>query len=61
VAKQNRLEEAASYLFGMDPGELCANPLLLDDLLTTLEGALPSFSDAITNIYFSHAMMERAT
>jgi len=61
VAKQNRLEEAASYLFGMDPGELCANPLLLDDLLTTLEGALPSFSDALTNIYFSHAKMERPT
>jgi uncharacterized alpha-E superfamily protein len=61
VSKQNRLEEAASYLLGVDVGELCANPLLLDELLTNLESALPAFSDALTNIYFSHALMERAT
>ncbi len=33
----------------------------LDDLLEDLGAALPAFSEAIANTYFSHAEMERAT
>jgi len=33
----------------------------LDSLLEDLEGALPAYSEAIANTYFSHAEMERAT
>ncbi len=61
VAEQNQLEEAAANLFGEDVTGLCANRGRLDDLLALLEGALPQFSDALTNIYFNHAQMERAS
>ena len=37
----------------------CAS--LLDQLLAATGMALPALSDAITNVYFSHAEMERAT
>ena len=33
----------------------------LDQLLAAIGAALPALSDAITNVYFSHAEMERAT
>jgi hypothetical protein len=32
----------------------------LDQLLAATGAALPALSDAITNVYFSHAEMERA-
>jgi len=66
-SKQKRLEEAASNLFSADIGKLCAPDrngvrVLLDELLSRMEGELPTFSDAITHAYFSHAEeLERAT
>jgi hypothetical protein len=33
----------------------------LDQLLDTLDMALPALSDSITNTWFSHAEMERPT
>ena len=61
--KQQRLEEAAARLFKADVVTLCqpGRRLALDDLLAALDAALPAFSDALTNTYFSHAQMERAT
>jgi uncharacterized alpha-E superfamily protein len=66
VSKQRALEEAAANLFHADVGMLCQpgeggirEPL--DQLLVAAGAALPALSDAITNIYFSHAEMERAT
>ena len=65
--KQKRLEEAASNLFRADIGGLCIPDtngvrLLLDELLSGMEAELPTFSDAITHTYFSHAEeLERAT
>jgi hypothetical protein len=38
-----------------------ANRTELDSLLEDLDTALPAFSEAISNTYFSHAEMERAT
>src|SRR2546422_1356951 len=67
VSKQRRLEEAASNLFRADVGRLCAPDtngvrVLLDELLSGMQGELPTFSNAITHTYFSHAEeMERAT
>jgi uncharacterized circularly permuted ATP-grasp superfamily protein/uncharacterized alpha-E superfamily protein len=55
LAQQKRIEQAAARLFGADVHEP------LDDLLEALDAELPAFSDALTNIYFSHARMERAT
>jgi hypothetical protein len=37
------------------------NRTQLDSLLENLDTALPAFSEAISNTYFSHAEMERAT
>jgi uncharacterized circularly permuted ATP-grasp superfamily protein/uncharacterized alpha-E superfamily protein len=64
VSKQKRLEEAAADLFRADVGMLCQPleggiRLPLDDLLAATGAALPALSDAITNVYFSHAAMER--
>jgi uncharacterized circularly permuted ATP-grasp superfamily protein/uncharacterized alpha-E superfamily protein len=66
VSKQKRLEEAAGALFSADVRPLCQpdedgiRPPL-DRLLAATGAALPALSDAITNVYFSHAEMERAT
>jgi uncharacterized alpha-E superfamily protein len=66
-SKQKRLEEAASNLFRADIGRLCIPDtngvrLLLDELLSGMEAELPTFSDAITHTYFSHAEeLERTT
>jgi uncharacterized alpha-E superfamily protein len=64
VAQQNRLEEAAASLLGGDVNALCdpgpsGNRDALDGLLAALAAALPEFSDAITNTYFSHAELGR--
>jgi uncharacterized circularly permuted ATP-grasp superfamily protein/uncharacterized alpha-E superfamily protein len=66
-SKQKRLEEAASNLFSTDIGKLCVPDkngvrMLLDELLRGMERELPTFSDAITHTYFSHAEeLEHAT
>jgi uncharacterized alpha-E superfamily protein len=66
-SKQRRLEEAASNLFSTDIGKLCVPDtngvrVLLDKLLSAMEAELPTFSDAITHAYFSHAEeLEHAT
>jgi uncharacterized circularly permuted ATP-grasp superfamily protein/uncharacterized alpha-E superfamily protein len=66
-SKQRRLEEAASNLFSADIGKLCVPDgngvrVLLDELLRGMEVELPTFSDAITHTYFSHAEeLEHAT
>jgi uncharacterized alpha-E superfamily protein len=66
IAKQRRLEEASANLFRADVGRLCDPDSsgfrsLLDELLRGMEAELPSFSNAITHTYFSHAdEMERA-
>jgi uncharacterized circularly permuted ATP-grasp superfamily protein/uncharacterized alpha-E superfamily protein len=66
VSKQRHLEEAAANLFRADVRALCQpgersirEPL--DQLLAGTGAALPALSDAITNVYFSHAEMGRAT
>jgi len=66
VAKQERMEEAASNLFHGDVRKLCeprdgAGRERLDLLLAALEAALPGLSNAITHAYFSHAEPERTT
>lgn len=66
VAQQAHFEAAASALFQTDIEKLCkpdarSHRLKLDGLLSALGAALPEFSDAITNIYFSHAEMARST
>jgi uncharacterized alpha-E superfamily protein len=66
VAKQRRLEEAAADLLGADVRVLCepeegGSHEALDQLLAATGAALPALSDAITQVYFSHAEMERAT
>ena len=60
------MEAAAEALLRADVELLCecpngANRTRLDNLLEDLENALPAFSEAIGNTYFSHAEMERAT
>jgi uncharacterized circularly permuted ATP-grasp superfamily protein/uncharacterized alpha-E superfamily protein len=65
ISKQIRLEETAGNLFCADIRMLCqpgAGSLRepLDQLLAAIGAALPALSDAITNVYFSHAEMERA-
>ena len=57
---------AAARLLHADVELLCdsrtnANRTELDALLEDLGSALPAFSEAIANTYFSHAEMERAT
>jgi uncharacterized alpha-E superfamily protein len=64
VAKQNRIDEVGSNLFGADVVELCragsdGSRWHLDNLLAAMDIALASFSDAITNTWFSHAETER--
>jgi uncharacterized alpha-E superfamily protein len=64
VAKQRCLEEAAANLFRADIRMLCqpgegGRREPLHKLLGELGAALPALSDAITNIYFSHAELER--
>jgi len=66
VLKQRQMEAAAAELLMADVELLCecpngANRTRLDSLLEDLENALPAFSEAIGNTYFSHAEMERAT
>ena len=65
VSKQRHLEDAAGKLFGADVRALCepgADSIRapLDQLLAGAGAALPALSDAITNVYFSHAEMGRA-
>jgi uncharacterized circularly permuted ATP-grasp superfamily protein/uncharacterized alpha-E superfamily protein len=65
ISKQRPLEEAAQNLFRADIRMLCqpgAGSIRqpLDQLLAATGAALPALSDAITNVYFSHAEMERA-
>src|ERR1700723_3569543 len=60
VAKQNRIDEVGANLFGADVVELCragsdGSRWHLDNLLAAMDIALASFSDAITNTWFSHA------
>jgi len=60
------MEAAASRLLHADVELLCesrtnTNRTRLDSLLEDLDAALPAFSEAIANTYFSHAEMERAT
>jgi hypothetical protein len=62
--KQRQMEAAASRLLHADVELLCeagTNRTRLDSLLENLDTALPAFSEAISNTYFSHAEMERAT
>ena len=64
VVKQRQMEAAASRLLHADVELLCeagTNRARLDSLLENLDTALPAFSEAISNTYFSHAEMERAT
>jgi uncharacterized circularly permuted ATP-grasp superfamily protein/uncharacterized alpha-E superfamily protein len=66
IAKQKRLEEAASNLFRADVRMLCepgagGTRRRLDELLAGLDAALPAFSNAITHAYFSHTEPERTT
>jgi len=66
TAKQKRLEDAAAGLFHTDVRTLCEQGAggireRLDELLAGMDAALPAFSNAITNAYFSHAQMERTT
>src|SRR6201996_1309130 len=66
VLKQRKMEAAAARLLQADVELLCearteANRAQLDSLLEDLDTALPAFSEAISNTYFSHAEMERAT
>jgi uncharacterized alpha-E superfamily protein len=65
VSKQKTLEEAAANLVRADVRMLCQPGEggireRLDELLAATGAALPAFSDAVTNVYFSHAEMERA-
>jgi hypothetical protein len=60
------MEAAAARLLHADVELLCeartgTNRTRLDNLLENLDTALPAFSEAISNTYFSHAEMERAT
>lgn len=64
--KQRRLEEAACNLFRADVRVLCEPNSegirgQLDELLSAMDAALPSLSNAITHAYFSHAEAERTT
>lgn len=66
IAKQERLEAAASNLYQADVRKLCepragAPRDRLDELLAALDAALPAFSNSITQAYFSHALPERAS
>jgi uncharacterized circularly permuted ATP-grasp superfamily protein/uncharacterized alpha-E superfamily protein len=66
IAKQERLEAAAANLSHADVRKLCdprggAPRAQLDELLATLEDALPALSNSITQAYFSHAQPERIT
>lgn len=65
AAKQRRVEEAAAVLLDADVQTLCqpgpdGTRAYLDELLAALETALPALSDAITNTWFSHALMEHS-
>ena len=64
TAKQQRVEEVGANLFAADVQELCrpnadGSRWHLDNLLAAMDIALASFSDSITNTWFSHAEMER--
>jgi hypothetical protein len=66
LLKQRQTEAAAARLLNADIELLCegqtgSNRTQLDSLLEDLGAALPAFSEAIANTYFSHAEMERAT
>ena len=64
AAKQSRVDEVGVNLFSADVRQLCApdadgSRWYLDNLLSAMDTALASLSDAITNTWFSHAEMER--
>jgi uncharacterized alpha-E superfamily protein len=66
ILKQRQMEAAASKLLHADVEALCearavSNRTRLDILIGDLSAALPGFAEAISNTYFSHAQMERAT
>jgi uncharacterized alpha-E superfamily protein len=66
LLKQRQMEAAAARLLNADVELLCEARTgnirtRLDGLLEELGAALPAFSEAIANTYFSHAEMERAT
>jgi uncharacterized alpha-E superfamily protein len=66
VLKQKQVEAAADVLLRADVELLCEAHTghardRLDALLEGMGAALPAFSEAIANTYFSHAEMERAT
>ena len=66
VQEQKHVEEVATILFNTDVRTLCRPNTKnirapLDAFLASLGAALPEFSDAISNTYFSHAQMGRAS
>ncbi len=66
LVRQHRIEEAAASLFRSDVNVLCHPEeggirFLLDKLLDAANSSLLAFSDDITHIYFSHAILERST
>jgi hypothetical protein len=66
ISKQKRVEEATSELFLADVRVLCEPDAAgarerLDELLAGLDEALPALSNAITHVYFSHALLEQTT
>jgi uncharacterized circularly permuted ATP-grasp superfamily protein/uncharacterized alpha-E superfamily protein len=66
LLQQRQMEMAAAALLEADVELLCearsgARRTQLESLLEGLGTALPAFSQAIANTYFSHAEMERAT
>ena len=65
LLQQRQMEAAADRLLGADVQLLCearsgGRRARLAGLLEDLGSALPNFSEAIANTYFSHALMERA-
>ena len=66
ILQQQQMEAAAATLLHADVEALCelrpgSKRARLVDLLDNLGTALPTFSQAIANTYFSHVVMERAT
>ena len=56
---RGRARTCSTRMFGLCQPDPTARAAWLDNLLGALDTALPAFSDAITNTYFSHAEMER--
>ena len=61
LAAQQSLAWRAQNTKGIQSETLRSEGLRLDTLIGDLSAALPAFAEAISNTYFSHAQMERAT